>query len=82
MPIKPTPFAVKFSLAAVGVGEMRIAAIDDQIVLFKMRHEIGDHLVNDRPGGHEQHYVSWRFEFGEEIGKIAAYIERHSGTFL
>ena len=61
---------------------MRIAAVDDQVVIVEVRHEVSDDTVNDRARRHEEENIARRFEFAEKIFDAFARFERHSLAFL
>ena len=53
------PFSFRALRAAVGVGILRVAAVDDDVAFFEMRHDLVDHLVDGVARLHHQHHAPW-----------------------
>ena len=53
--------------AAVGVGEERVAAVDDDVALLEMRHDLVDRLVDDVAGLDHEHDAARSLEHRAEL---------------
>ena len=60
-------FCLQLALAAVGVIEKGIAAVDDDVAGFKVRGDLRDKIVHGLAGLHEHHDPAWAFEFRDEF---------------
>ena len=45
---------------------MRVAAVDHEIALVEVCKKIVDHRIDDRSGGHEEHYLAGLLKCGDE----------------
>lgn len=68
--------------AALGVGEMAVAAVDDDIAGFEMREQLIDEGVDGRARLHEQDDAAWALEQGHELrdGVCADHVRARGGA--
>ena len=62
-------------VAALGVGEVRVAAVDDEVAGGEQRRELGHHGIHDGTGGHQQHHRAGRLQATDEAGQVG--VARH-----
>ena len=63
--VQTAPFQV--FATALGVGEKRIAAVDDYVAFLEQRRELVDDCVHRRTGLDHDHRLPWSLQRGEEF---------------
>ena len=61
------PLRFDVFLAAVGVFEQRVAAVDDDVALVEMRDQLLDEVIHRLAGLDQHHHAPWRLEFGDHF---------------
>ncbi len=70
------PFSLKLLAAAIGVREVRIATIDDDVPFAEMRDELSDEIVNSITSFYEEN------DFARCFQLLAEFFNRMSSLYL
>ena len=65
---KAYAFGGQLVCTAGGIGEIRIAAVDDDVAFFKVWQQLGDKVVHYCSSPNHQHDFPWFFQFFHQIG--------------
>ena len=79
MPTKRIFFFFAGLVAPRGVGEERVAAVDDDVALLEMRHELVDHLVDRLAGLDHDEDRAGLLDAGDKLGQR---LGREKSAFL
>jgi hypothetical protein len=76
------PLIAQGGLAAAGVGEVRVAAVDDDVVRLEQRRQLAEHLVDRGAGGDHHHDAARPFERAHQILEALRAGELVAGVIL
>lgn len=76
--------AARFQVARarVGVSEVRVAAVNDEIALVEVRQQILDDRIHRRAGGHEHHDRAWPPQKPDELRNVRRAVDLSLFAFL
>src|SRR6185436_5722102 len=76
------PLLAEGGLAAAGVGEVRVAAVDDDVVRLEQRRQLAEHLVDRSAGGDHHHDAARAFQRAHQILEALRAGELVAGVIL